>query len=560
MTRRVYGNAIAVFDPDPRAAPAITQTLGRDWTCSIRHGWLIAHRPIGDVASPVSATAADGTDVLFVEDAAGSCDPEPFGAATPLRRVAPDGDVTALTILPGGRVRVARSCAGTVPVYLAHAGSRVVVSTLIEPLTRIVPAGPRVDAFGLAGWLGGFGFFPAGRTWLEGVTVVPAGHAAEIATDGSVALHRYWDPRPHSWPKPTPAPRVHADHVTALRAAVLSSLERTLDEQGRNLLTISGGADSTLLGHLIAGRLGRAISTLSFRSPAPGEAAIQARAVDAFVAAHPPRRRWTFGATMPERLEMLRGSVPLPLPTTHPALQLLPTLAAEQPIAVLVGGEFADHVTGGAHHHTDWLEAASPLTLAAAAARGRLPGGVKDPALWVRHRMRARPFAAPPVPRFLAAPVRAEFEAWIRDRQRRLAADRRPWRHLAARMELEDGVTAMNWEACSAAQVLRVFPFLQRATLETVFDCHPCELIGPGVKKLMRQAFAGEAPAEVLSRGKYRGRDGHHPPVAVEPVPEAEPLLDPRIRGPFDGVEALMIAGMNHLLTGLALSTAPKPG
>jgi len=545
MSKPVYGNALAVHDPDPRELDRIERALAGRWTVTRpATGWLLAVAAINDMCEPIIATAKSGESVVFVEDSNGTCDPEPIVGA----RVNPHGDVTAFAFGRNG-VRAVRSCAGLVPVYIARQGERVAIATLITPLVDHVLETVVIDRLGLTAWLTGLAFFPDNRTWLADATVLPAGHMADMTAPGtSTTCHQYWDPRPAIVDSLTPQSR--AEHISSLRSAVLSSLERSLDRNGRNLLTLSGGADSSLLAYLIAGRFQSGLSTLSFRSTAPGQAKIESELIGAFVAAHPPRQRWVFESGFAQRLALIEQAPAVPFPAPHPALHLLERLAQETPIAVYLGGEFADHVAGGGHHAPDWFEQTSLGALGSAALARHLPTGARDIARWIKRRVIRRtppPSTTACGPPFLPAHMQEEFVEWRERRDRRLSEDRAPWRHLAARMEVEDGVTAMNWEWSCAAGILRAMPFLSRATIENVYRCHASELIGPGVKRLVRQGFAGDAPREHLWREKYRGSDGVRDDIAVSPSDQARAELD-LMSGPYRGMEGLLIAMLNRLI------------
>jgi hypothetical protein len=64
----------------------------------------------------------------------------------------------------------------------------------------------------------------------------------------------------------------------------------------------------------------------------------------------------------------------------------------------------------------------------------------------------------------------------------------------------EDSFVAMNWEALSVLGIRRSWPFFNREVLELAFECHPSELIGPGVKKLLRAALSDDVPPTNLNR------------------------------------------------------------
>jgi hypothetical protein len=58
----------------------------------------------------------------------------------------------------------------------------------------------------------------------------------------------------------------------------------------------------------------------------------------------------------------------------------------------------------------------------------------------------------------------------------------------------------MNWEGTTPLGVRRSSPFFTREALELAFSCHPRELLGPGTKRLLRDALRGDVPERNLSR------------------------------------------------------------
>ena len=59
-----------------------------------------------------------------------------------------------------------------------------------------------------------------------------------------------------------------------------------------------------------------------------------------------------------------------------------------------------------------------------------------------------------------------------------------------------------------------MFPFVTRELLELAFELHPSELVGPGTKRLLRYALAGDVPAKNLQRP-----DKGHPGSGEAPAP-----------------------------------------
>src|SRR5205814_10733500 len=80
-------------------------------------------------------------------------------------------------------------------------------------------------------------------------------------------------------------------------------------------------------------------------------------------------------ATSERTLGWINDAPGLPFQITHPALCELPRIAAERPVRVVVGGEFADDVCGELGRITDWALATSPGRILTPASR---PFGRRD--------------------------------------------------------------------------------------------------------------------------------------------------------------------------------------
>ena len=111
--------------------------------------------------------------------------------------------------------------------------------------------------------------------------------------------------------------------------------------------------------------------------------------------------------------------------------------------------------------------------------------------------------------------LREEYAQWWHERRRAAARDDGPMPHLAMFLERQ-GFLGMHWEVTSSVGVRRSFPFVTRELLELGFECHPSELVGPGTKRLLRTALAGDVPAVNLERP-----DKGHPGPARDREPRA---------------------------------------
>jgi hypothetical protein len=95
----------------------------------------------------------------------------------------------------------------------------------------------------------------------------------------------------------------------------------------------------------------------------------------------------------------------------------------------------------------------------------------------------------------------------VSTRRRALARDRRPLPELAARAD-SDAWVAMYWEGAAPLGVRPLLPFFNREVLELAFRCHPRDLLGPGKKRLLRDALREDVPSRNLmreDRGEWTG-------------------------------------------------------
>jgi len=265
MSRPPLANLFAVHDDHPAALEEIMQDLQRSgefaevWRPAT--GWVCALRPLPD-------SKPDGEDVrrfglVFVEgrdilEETAKHKAEPFSEVAELADRRPEnldslpGDFGFVRFYPAGSVTVVRSCGGLVPFYLGQFGNRFVLSTRLEYFVRYLPDEPRLDPLSNAIWASSWPTFPDGRTPLSGVKILSRGSFARIE-QRKVIIERYWDPRPERIRYPEPAEA--EEHAGRLREILLTKLKRDLDPDGGNLLTLSGGVDSSSLCALSAGRL-----------------------------------------------------------------------------------------------------------------------------------------------------------------------------------------------------------------------------------------------------------------------------------------------------------------
>jgi hypothetical protein len=439
-----------------------------------------------------------------------------------------DGDFGFLCIDSTDRAAFVRSCGGRVPLYVRRAPSYIALGTRLSEIVRFTPGDISLDPLPCAIWAVGWPYLPDNRTFFRGITGVGRGHVATVTRERRFRVEEYWDPRPHSLARPTEERR--REHVERCRELILGNLARELDPNGHNLLTLSGGVDSSSLAALAAGTLGYPVGTLSLLPTEEPSRSNEMTYIESLRSEYRFVKTWEFPLDFDGRIEAARSAPTSAFPMVHPALGLLPRVTAEHPVDVLFGGEFADHVCGSPYTYPDWIRHHSAAELAR--GRPRWPQGRRTLPRWVKHRLLSairRPYVPirQELPDFVVAAAREEYGQWRADRRRALARDGRPLRYLALEAD-HDGFIAMNWEGATSVGARRAWPFFNRSMLELAFDCHPSELVGPDTKLLLRAALDGDVPPLNLHR---RSR-GHWDPPTTRVEPSPPPV--PELAGVFD--------------------------
>ena len=526
-------NLFAVHDDDPAALAAAERRLrGSGRFAQVSRpapGWVSASSPLPDsVADPAwlrhrGWLFAEGRDEVLPDASAESVLSE-LVDASPDRLHQLPGDFGFIRFRAGGRATVVASCAGQVPFYWRRDGTSLAIGTRLGDFARHLPGPFRLDPLANSVGASGGDCGPLDRSYLVGVHRVPRGSFAIIEPSRAPTLRTYWDPRPDRIARMTPA-RVR-DHRERLREQLLARLRRDLDPRGGNLITWSGGVDSSALAALAAGNLELPLWAWSFL---PGPQDLFERDmgfIRPLAEAFGIRRHWITRVDARTFMELMPAAPPVVYHVPHPALCVLPSIHREAGVRVLVGGEFADNLLGGHEVAADWARGTSLLTLARSIL-GR-PKPWRPARLWGRMRweaLRGRP--AMPQPRklwsFSRPELQDEYEQWYREQESAAAGDHGPM-PLLAQWIREDGWVAMNWEATSFLGVRRSLPFYNREMIELAFELHPLEWGFPGDKKIERAALRGDVPAHNLDRAD-KGRWGGRRPVELwsweTPLPEA---------------------------------------
>lgn len=496
-------NVVAVYvegrgeDENARLAQKLSANSAYRPLAGAPAGWLIAVEP----CESAPAQHSDDPTLLSIEapvrgnfprEAAARALREP---TTELARL--EGDLAFCVFGAGGAVTAVRSCGGLVPLYFHVTATSVCVATRLRDLYWLCPAELELDPLVHAIWSSANAVFPAERTFFRDVRILPRGHFLD-AMPGRARTARYWEPRLAELHEPSPA--LAEQHVNELRRVVLETLREGLSPVRENLLTLSGGVDSSSVAVLASRSLKLPLATLTFVAPAGSPARarqlsyVQPLLEELGIASH---------HLLDADNDALDRLFEKPLPTLyhcpHPALRVLPELGG---YASLVSGHFADEICGYSQRRQDWVRHTRLARLLLPSLS--LAYGPRDYLRWAKRRvLGAIGRELLPLPRplgeLVAPGLREEHDAWVESTRRRLLADDRPLRELATWTEL-DAWVSMHWDVASTQGVVPVHPFFNRAMLELAFQCHPSELYGPGHKKILRRALSDWVPARYLQR------------------------------------------------------------
>lgn len=509
-------NVLAFRSTDPTRRAAVRATLEQSWPDVAEvGGWLLASRPLP--RSRALTPECRARNLAFTEGAEqaqrspgglqGLADAVREGRYE--RLVSVPGDVGFLWLEDQELVAV-RSAAGRVPVYWWSSRGEVIVSSLLTEVARVLDE-VRMDPLLAVLWASGNAMFFDRRTPLLGVRAAHPGEVVRIGASGSASVHRWYDP----WPEDLPRSRRGDVEERAARfgAAVRQTIEDELAPDGGNLLSLSGGVDSSSLAWLAA-RAGRPLAALSFIPRADDPALARERSfLDPLIDELSIRPHWTRELSLLNRIEWLDGLPPVAVPVVHPVLCLLGEAAAAMESSVLVGGEYCDEICGGELARYDLMRTASGAEMV-----GRLlGGGWRGTRSWARHRLGRLHLPSPygTLPDIVAEHLQEEFAAGCEDRARALAESRKLHAFTLQIWDANEGPVAQNWEVCSALSVRRTMPFLTRGVIDVVASCRPADLISPTVKHLSRSAFRGAVPSRWLDRAD-RGHFGADPGSSIE--------------------------------------------
>lgn len=420
----------------------------------------------------------------------------------PERLKALPGDFSFVVLEQAGVAVAVRSCSGVPRLYTFCKDSITAIGTRLEWVARVYPRPLRLDVHRLVSDEHALGVAPNHASVVEGISIVPVGHAARCGKWESPRLTDYWQLAGSHVPR-SPEELTHE-----LERRLLAELGRHLEpNSGSNVLLFSGGLDSSTLAGLCHDA-GLPLSAVSIVPPA-GHPAL------------PRERHYVRSLQHFFREHVVRPLEPEPLLaaiSTHPG-SLCPIVASEwqalehltRPPTALVTGWFADECFGYLRL-PELFRTWRPELLALYRSRTFCD----YPITWWRRRRAGRhPFQTDglDVPPPFSPSAAPHFAGWLRATTWLTRPEQ-----TAERLRLHRKLTDMAGAYADAAAELGarvVAPFASREVVELAATCSVADLYRNGLTKAPLRAIAARYLPPTLAQRQDKGDwglDGHHVP------------------------------------------------
>jgi asparagine synthase (glutamine-hydrolysing) len=179
-----------------------------------------------------------------------------------------EGDYAlALWDEPRHKLFLLRDRIGVKPLYFSLVAGALVFASEIKALLRYPGIEPDVDPMAMYHYLS-FLTTPAPMTMFRGIYKVPAGFYIEVAADGRIAAHRYWDAVPVDGLIPDDLSSRDADqresfYVDGIRQRLLQAVDKRMMSDVPFGVFLSGGIDSSTNVALMARLMQRPVDTFT---------------------------------------------------------------------------------------------------------------------------------------------------------------------------------------------------------------------------------------------------------------------------------------------------------
>ncbi len=255
MARIPFTDVLCVYAP-PEHRPRLMNELRRvhpnATICTSKTGWLVLESPRGLPHSPL--LGGDGNVRVVLGESQLIPDKsrdhlrrwERIAVRDPSRLQELEGDFCFFVLGVNGQALAVRPCSGNPRVYCFFQDGVTAVSTRLEWIARVHPRPLALNVHRLVSDEHALGDAVDHSSVIEGIFVVPVGHAAHCGRWATPRLVNYW-PVLRTPPRP---PFRAAELGAVLREALEAELRQHLDPDGDNALLFSGGLDSSLLAGL----------------------------------------------------------------------------------------------------------------------------------------------------------------------------------------------------------------------------------------------------------------------------------------------------------------------
>jgi hypothetical protein len=503
MAERPVAQVVAYGDtsPDRRSAMAARLAAIGAVVTEIAPFWVIGTLAIaGGTPDDLSLTLhglafVEGRD--RVEEAAGHRLIEEtkrcLASADTIRQL--PGDVSLIRI-DGDSATVVRSCAGLGHWFIHHRPGSVMMSTRLRYFEDLYDDEFAIDELVLAASTAG-SILPWNRTPMAGVTLLPPAHTARVTIAATGRFQRYWDP------SDIESSGTDRDRAEKFRHLFTTVLDRDLSETGSNMVTFSGGVDSSIvLSQSLA--LGRPVETVSLiptldhNDPLPVR-----RMISTLLEQAPVKASWFSELDEHTWIDSQLSAPAIRVPLLNTTLIEAQRFGLTSGARVITGGEYADELFGGWNTLYDaWVPALSVPSFGRALLTSPELDRKRALRRWVAKRVKSngvRPAFSTRLPTFIRQDLHVQYADYVADVRSQLRTERSPNAYVLGQLSHYTGWLLQNWEICSEAGIRRSLPFYNRETIEFALSCVPTELAWPP-KKLLRSSFDGLVASSHLHR------------------------------------------------------------
>jgi asparagine synthetase B (glutamine-hydrolysing) len=407
------------------------------------------------------------------------------------------GDISA-AIISQDSATIFRSCAGVSHWYVHSQYGEIIAASQLRLIPEALDRTFTYDEFVLAANTID-SLIPYNRSPLVGISVLPAGHRCLLRLGHAPEIGCYWDPAAIGQTNAS-----FADRAVQLRETVVAHLNRELSTDRANLVTLSGGVDSSVVAAM-AVRTGRTVSSVSllptadFDDPRP-----TIEALDRFLAQVPISSPIRLTVDEHSSIALLLDAPGCGVPVLNPTLAAAAIHGPLIGASVFTGGECADELFGGWNTiYEDWIPALSARELPVMLLRANRRLSPRH-ALYRWRNARRRPSRLPlPFParphEWLRPDLREEYRTYVSEVRRSMEVETGQRAAAVAMLRHYTGWLQQSWELCSATQMRRSLPFCHREAIELALATPARQLAWPP-KRLLRAAFHGAVPTSNLHR------------------------------------------------------------